>query len=144
MIPRPLRARADLPFPVPWLTRTGEALCRQFLYGQRYFKSRFGSYCKTHWLPDTLCVINRSDGAETTSGYSPQLPQLVRLAGMDYFFTQVSSRLLHSFCVVWHLAYEAEQPITRKLTITPEAQLVAIQRLCAMMPAGRADLAQSR
>lgn len=54
---------------------SGEALCRQFLYGQRYFKSRFGSYCRTYWLPDSF-------------GYSSQLPQLARLAGCDFFFTQ--------------------------------------------------------
>lgn len=53
----------------------GESLCRQMIFGQRYFKSRFGKYCDVHWLPDTF-------------GYSSQLPQICRLAGMDYFFTQ--------------------------------------------------------
>jgi Glycosyl hydrolases family 38 N-terminal domain len=38
------------------LSQTGEALIRQFLFGQRYFKSRFGEYCKVAWLPDT-CVL---------------------------------------------------------------------------------------
>jgi alpha-mannosidase len=32
---------------------SGEALSRQFLLGQRYFKSRFGFYCDTFVLPDT-------------------------------------------------------------------------------------------
>ena len=32
---------------------SGEALCRQFLYGQRYFQSRFGMRSKTCLLPDT-------------------------------------------------------------------------------------------
>ncbi|KAL8280086.1 hypothetical protein RQP46_007416 [Phenoliferia psychrophenolica] len=54
---------------------SGEALCRQFLYGQRYYKSRFGKYTRTFWLPDSF-------------GYSSQLPQLCRLAGLDFFFTQ--------------------------------------------------------
>ncbi|SCV71207.1 BQ2448_2795 [Microbotryum intermedium] len=54
---------------------SGEALCRQFLYGQRYYKSRFGEYTRTFWLPDSF-------------GYSSQLPQLCRLAGCDFFFTQ--------------------------------------------------------
>jgi alpha-mannosidase len=54
---------------------SGESLVRQFLYGQRYFESRFGQRCKTFWLPDTF-------------GYSSQIPQLCRLAGMDRFFTQ--------------------------------------------------------
>ena len=54
---------------------SGESLVRQFLYGQRYFESHFGERCKTFWLPDTF-------------GYSSQLPQLCRLAGMNRFFTQ--------------------------------------------------------
>ncbi|KAL9009128.1 MAG: hypothetical protein Q9173_005817 [Seirophora scorigena] len=54
---------------------SGESLVRQFLYGQRYFESRFGERCKTFWIPDTF-------------GYSAQLPQLCRLAGMGRFFTQ--------------------------------------------------------
>ncbi|KAI9720394.1 MAG: hypothetical protein M1812_002900 [Candelaria pacifica] len=54
---------------------SGESLVRQFLYGQRYFESHFGERCKTFWLPDTF-------------GYSSQLPQLCRLAGMSRFFTQ--------------------------------------------------------
>ena len=54
---------------------SGESLVRQFLYGQRYFQSRFGDRCTTFWLPDTF-------------GYSSQIPQLCRLAGMSRFFTQ--------------------------------------------------------
>ena len=54
---------------------SGESLVRQFLYGQRYFESRFGERSKTFWLPDTF-------------GYSSQLPQICRLAGMNRFFTQ--------------------------------------------------------
>ncbi|CAL5866146.1 uncharacterized protein PFLUO_LOCUS353 [Penicillium psychrofluorescens] len=54
---------------------SGESLVRQFLYGQRLFESYFGKRCTTFWLPDTF-------------GYSTQLPQLSRLAGMNRFFTQ--------------------------------------------------------
>ncbi|KAI7899040.1 glycosyl hydrolases family 38 N-terminal domain-containing protein [Cokeromyces recurvatus] len=54
---------------------SGESLCRQFLLGQRFFEQNFGKRCKVFWLPDSF-------------GYSPQLPQLVKLADMDYFFTQ--------------------------------------------------------
>ena len=53
----------------------GESLVRQFLYGQRFFESHFGQRCTTFWLPDTF-------------GYSTQLPQICRLAGMKRFFTQ--------------------------------------------------------
>lgn len=54
---------------------SGESLVRQFLYGQRFFESNFGERCKTFWLPDTF-------------GYSAQLPQLCRLAGLNRFLTQ--------------------------------------------------------
>lgn len=54
---------------------SGESLVRQFIYGQRYFESRFGKRCTTFWLPDTF-------------GYSTQIPQVCRLAGMSRFFTQ--------------------------------------------------------
>ncbi|KAH7329321.1 glycoside hydrolase family 38 protein [Stachybotrys elegans] len=54
---------------------SGESLSRQFFYGQRLFKAEFGQRCRTFWLPDTF-------------GYSSQLPQLCRLAGMDRFMTQ--------------------------------------------------------
>lgn len=54
---------------------SGESLVRQFLYGQRFFESHFGERCRTFWLPDTF-------------GYSSQLPQICRLAGMSRFFTQ--------------------------------------------------------
>jgi alpha-mannosidase len=54
---------------------SGESLVRQFIYGQRFFESNFGKRCETFWLPDTF-------------GYSSQLPQLCRLAGMKNFLTQ--------------------------------------------------------
>ncbi|KAI2786300.1 Alpha-mannosidase [Penicillium oxalicum] len=54
---------------------SGESLVRQFLYGQRFFESRFGKRASTFWLPDTF-------------GYSAQIPQICRLAGMNRFFTQ--------------------------------------------------------
>ncbi|KAI8866498.1 hypothetical protein GQ42DRAFT_139750, partial [Ramicandelaber brevisporus] len=54
---------------------SGESFARQFLFGQRFFEKHFGERCQVFWLPDTF-------------GYSAQLPQLVRLADMKYFFTQ--------------------------------------------------------
>lgn len=54
---------------------SGEAFARQFLYGQRYFLSRFGKRCDIFWLPDTF-------------GYNAQIPQLARQSGCNYFFTQ--------------------------------------------------------
>ena len=54
---------------------TGEALVRQFTYGQRFFREEFGLECRGVWLPDSF-------------GYSPALPQLMRRAGFAWFFTQ--------------------------------------------------------
>ncbi|ETW79602.1 glycoside hydrolase family 38 protein [Heterobasidion irregulare TC 32-1] len=54
---------------------SGEALARQMIFGQRFFESRFGKRCDTAWLPDSF-------------GLTGALPQLIRLSGMDYFFTQ--------------------------------------------------------
>jgi alpha-mannosidase len=44
---------------------SGEALCRQFLYGQTYFKKAFGEKSRVFWLPDTF-------------GYASQLPQIIK------------------------------------------------------------------
>jgi alpha-mannosidase len=51
-----------------------EGFNRQFLYGQGYFRTRFGVTCRTAWLPDTF-------------GFGSALPQLLRAAGMDAMFT---------------------------------------------------------
>ncbi|SDP64484.1 alpha-mannosidase [Pedococcus dokdonensis] len=54
---------------------SGESMVRQFLYGQRFFEQELGLRPHGVWLPDSF-------------GYSPALPQLVRRAGFDWFFTQ--------------------------------------------------------
>ena len=53
-----------------------ESLARQFLLGRRFFREHFGSDVESPilWLPDVF-------------GYSANLPQLMKLAGMKYFFT---------------------------------------------------------
>ncbi|RZM75457.1 alpha-mannosidase [Leptolyngbya iicbica] len=56
-------------------TLGGESLARQILYGQRYAQSRFGQMSAIAWLPDSF-------------GFSWQLPQLLKLGGVDYFATQ--------------------------------------------------------
>jgi alpha-mannosidase len=53
---------------------TGESFVRQLLYGQRFFERTFGRRHTVCWLPDCF-------------GFSPALPQLLRLAGVDSFFT---------------------------------------------------------
>ncbi len=54
---------------------SGESICRQFLYGQRYFERTFGARSTIFWNPDVF-------------GYAGQLPQLIRQAGMSRFLTQ--------------------------------------------------------
>lgn len=54
---------------------SGEALIRQFLFGQRFFKKEFGITCREFWNPDVF-------------GYNGQLPQICRLAGITRFLTQ--------------------------------------------------------
>jgi alpha-mannosidase len=53
---------------------SGESWARQLLYGQRYFRSRFGQTVRVCWLPDTF-------------GYTANLPQILRQGGIDSFFT---------------------------------------------------------
>ncbi len=54
---------------------SAESLARQFLHGQRAFEQWFGSTCPGAFLPDDF-------------GYPAQVPQLARLAGCEWFFTQ--------------------------------------------------------
>ncbi|MDA0578769.1 MAG: glycosyl hydrolase-related protein, partial [Verrucomicrobia bacterium] len=54
---------------------SGEALCRQFLFGQRFFEAEFGRRCREFWNPDVF-------------GYNGQLPQIMRQSGIARFLTQ--------------------------------------------------------
>lgn len=54
---------------------SGEALVRQFLTGQRFFKQEFGAYCNEFWNPDVF-------------GYNGQLPQILQISGVTRFLTQ--------------------------------------------------------
>ena len=54
---------------------SGESLIRQFVHGQRYFEEKLGVRCREFWSPDAF-------------GYCGQLPQLMRLCGIDRFLTQ--------------------------------------------------------
>lgn len=53
---------------------SGESLVRQFLVGKRFFKQEFGVETKIMWLPDVF-------------GYTAALPQIMKLADIDYFMT---------------------------------------------------------
>ncbi len=54
---------------------SGESLCRQFLLGQTFFEKEFGRRCSEFWNPDVF-------------GYNGQLPQIMKLAGIERFLTQ--------------------------------------------------------
>jgi alpha-mannosidase len=53
-----------------------EALARQFMLGRTFFREHFGPHADSRvlWLPDVF-------------GYAWALPQLIKQAGLDYFFT---------------------------------------------------------
>ena len=53
---------------------SGESLARQMLYGKQFFQDEFGVNVRHVWLPDVF-------------GYNGNLPQIMRLAGVDYFVT---------------------------------------------------------
>jgi alpha-mannosidase len=51
---------------------SGESLSRQFLYGKRYFKQKFGVDVKTGWMPDTF-------------GHAATMPQILKKSGIDTY-----------------------------------------------------------
>ena len=53
---------------------SGESLARQFLFGQRFFEKEFGQRCREFFNPDVF-------------GYCGQLPQIMKLSGIDHFVT---------------------------------------------------------
>ena len=55
-----------------------ESLTRQFLYGQRYFREKFGKICGNCWLPDVF-------------GTSAVLPQILRKSGIRYYVSNKMS-----------------------------------------------------
>jgi alpha-mannosidase len=54
---------------------SGEALIRQILYGQEYFRAKFHQEVKIAWLPDTF-------------GFHWQMPQILAKSGYEAFVTQ--------------------------------------------------------
>lgn len=58
---------------------SGESLVRQFLFGTRYIKEKFGVNCNILWLPDVF-------------GESWALPQIIKKSGLRYFMTNKISR----------------------------------------------------
>lgn len=52
---------------------SSESHARQFLYGQSYFRERFGKASSVGWEPDTF-------------GHTLQMPQMLQLSGMDSYY----------------------------------------------------------
>lgn len=52
----------------------GEAMVRQFLYGQRFTREYLGYTSDSFWLPDTF-------------GYNGAIPQIMQKSGVKYFYT---------------------------------------------------------
>lgn len=52
---------------------SGEGLARSFLLGQRYFQKHFNKIANVGWLPDNF-------------GHVSQLPQMLKLADLDYYY----------------------------------------------------------
>ncbi len=53
---------------------SGESLVRQILYGRQFYLNEFGKCSDVFWMPDVF-------------GYSWALPQIIKKAGMKYFYT---------------------------------------------------------
>ena len=84
-----------------------EALARQFLLGRNYFREHFGDVeTPVLWLPDTF-------------GYSWALPQLIKLAGMEYFITHKMSWNQYNHMpdqILWWQGIDGTKVLTHFLT----------------------------
>jgi len=88
---------------------SGEAITRSFLLGQRYFLSRFGKMTNVGWLPDNF-------------GHISQMPQILKLAGCDYYYFHRCKPYLGTF---WWIAPDSSRVLcyandTYNGDITPE------------------------
>lgn len=88
---------------------SGEALTRSVLLGQRYFQSRFGKMANIGWLPDNF-------------GHIAQMPQILKLAGCDYFYFHRTKPYIGTF---WWIAPDSSKVLcyandTYNGNITPE------------------------
>ena len=88
---------------------SGEALTRSVLLGQRYFQSRFGKMANIGWLPDNF-------------GHIAQMPQILKLAGCDYFYFHRTKPYVGTF---WWIAPDSSKVLcyandTYNGNITPE------------------------
>jgi alpha-mannosidase len=88
---------------------SGEAIARSFLLGQRYFQSRFGKTTDIGWLPDNF-------------GHISQMPQILKLAGCNYFYFHRTKPYLGTF---WWIGTDSSKVLcyandTYNGSITPD------------------------
>lgn len=72
---------------------SGEAISRNFLLGQRFFQNQFGKMAHIGWLPDNF-------------GHVSQMPQILKLAGCDYFYFHRTKPYLGTF---WWVAPDSSK-----------------------------------
>ena len=72
---------------------SGEAISRSFLLGQRFFQSHFGKMANIGWLPDNF-------------GHISQMPQILKLAGCNYFYFHRVKPYLGTF---WWIAPDSSK-----------------------------------
>jgi len=98
---------------------SGESLARQFLYGQLYFEEKFGRRSRIGWLPDSF-------------GFSAQLPQVMRKAGIEVFCTHkvmwndTNEFPYHAF--VWE-ALDGSEVVAHVIVLTYNGVLTASELL---------------
>lgn len=91
----------------------GEAMIRQFLYGQRFTEKYLGYRSDSFWLPDTF-------------GYNAAIPQIMQGSGVKYFYTtKMSWNDLNVFpadTFIWR-GIDGSEVITHlnRMHITPDA-----------------------
>ena len=92
---------------------SGESLVRQALYGQEYFRKKFGVRSEVGYAPDTF-------------GYTWTLPQILRKSDMHYFVTE---KLRHNDTTKFphHIFWWVGQDSSTVLTILPRNKNSALK-----------------
>ncbi|MGH7978982.1 MAG: hypothetical protein ACREE6_06365, partial [Limisphaerales bacterium] len=105
---------------------SGEGLARSFLLGQSYFKSKFGKYALTGWLPDSF-------------GHTWQLPQIMELCGIKYYYHM---RCGNGMELTWWQSPDGSR-VLKANTSSYDAKPDLQQLVMPMRNASRLDMPQS-
>jgi len=79
---------------------SGEAIARSFLLGQKYLIEKFNTRAKVGWLPDNF-------------GHAAQLPQIMKLSGVDYFYHM---RCSPGYPIYWWEALDGTRVLVKSET----------------------------